>query len=440
MVEQFISSRLCDNRVEWAKHAVSVRTAGEWRDEEVVTEEELGEKDLGDDVDLESDYDDSGFDPDDMGTSTEDAFQETEVEPGERILVALGQREMLSGVYVKYTGSRDVENDTAPADQQAQLCLALGVCSANDSAGMVDPVAFRVDPETGLSYLELVLAENARELFPDSDLDFAVEIHRTNHQVVIRRYALLREARRQKRFKEYQSWSAFTQYSIPSEGIFPDYQQHDAGRCYVGCGPVAWAMVFGYLDRRSHLTSSFGTGSRGLYRSGSDGTAGSNNQIAPSFSDSRMQRYTEELNDILGTWCISSSGATLMRRMTRVQSFFQARQSTGSPHVVKDGSWLTFLGVYRESIASWTRARLREGWPVIVGTKEGWFTGWHYPVATKYRTRTRKWRRCFRIFGKKRCFGWKTETDNDMYLHMGWGGYKNGWYAMKSFFSVAARY
>ncbi len=383
VVEQFITSRLCDNRVQWARHAVSVRGTGEWRDEEVVTEEELGDTDLDDDVptdlDLEAADDDPDVDPDDMGTATEDAFQETEVEVGEKILVALGQRDMLGGVYVRYAGSRDTANVTV--EGQAQLCHALGVCSSNVSTGRVDPSNFKLDPETGLSYLELILAENARKLFPDSDLDFAVEIHRTNHQVVIRRYVLLREAKRQKRFKEYEPWSSFTQYSIPSESLFPDYRQHRAGRCWVGCGPVAWAMVFGYLDRRSHLTSSFGTGSQGLYRSGSDGTTGSNSQVAPSFTDSRMQNYTEELNDILGTWCIFSSGATLMRRMTRVQGFYQARQTTGSPRVIKDGSWLTWLGVYRESIASWTRARLREGWPVIVGTKEGWFTGWHYPCS-----------------------------------------------------------
>ncbi len=443
-MHEFISSRLCDNRVEWAKHGMSVRATSEWRDEEVIPEEDLGKKDIGDDEPTDSELDfeagaDPSVDPNDMEAAAEDAFQETEVQIGERILVALGRREMLTGVYVRYIGFRDTENNTAPAEQQADLCRALGVCSSNGSTGRVDPVAFRVDPETGLSYLELVLAENAREFFPDSDLDFAVEIHRSNHQVVIRRYAMARETRRQKRYIEYENWSAFTHYSIPEKHLFPDYRQHWTGSCNVGCGPVAWAMIFGYLDRRSHhVTSTFGTGSQGLYRNGTDGTTGSNDEIAPAYSDRRMRKYTEELNDILGTWCIASSGATIMRRMSRVEGFYQARQTTGSPDVVEKRSWLTWLGIYQDSVASWTRTKLREGWPVIVGTHVSWFFDWHYPVAREYRTRTRRWRRCFWIF--RRCFRWHTETDNEMYLHMGWGGYKNGWYAMNSFFSVTATY
>ena len=82
---------------------------------------------------------------------------------------------------------------------------------------------------------------------------------------------------------------------------------------YVGCGPVAWAMVLGYYDRRSHIkTSTFGTGSQDLYRCGPDGMTGSKRCVAPPDSNRdkiRLRKYIEQLARTLGTWCIFKNGA-----------------------------------------------------------------------------------------------------------------------------------
>ncbi len=198
-------------------------------------------------------------------------------------------------------------------------------------------------------------------------------------------------------------------------------------------------MIFGYFDRRSHKTSRYGTRSQGLYRSGVDGTSGSNSQVAPSYSDSRMRRYTENLNRITRTFCVGSGGATLIGRMDDVLSFYKARQ-TGNPRLVSDKWLFSYLGMYQDGIADWTRARIREGWPVIVGTKTSIVTGFHYPVVTKYRRRTRRYRNCTRVIIK--IYGpWKTEYDFDMFLHQGWKNLDhNKLYSMKSFFSIAAKY
>ena len=105
---------------------------------------------------------------------------------------------------------------------------------------------------------------------------------------------------RQKRSKEYKDYSSLSTKSIPNESYFPNYWQHTTeDDCYVGCGPVAWAMIFGYYDRRSHyMSSTYGTGSQGLYRCDSDGASGSNSCIAPSSSSSdvsRMKKYLEKI-------------------------------------------------------------------------------------------------------------------------------------------------
>ncbi len=430
----FISSRLDMSQSHWAQHAKEINKDGVWKDEEVITEKELAEVNsrsidimkLDMDVDVESTL-----------TSTEQAFEETVIDAGQRVIVALGDESDLKGVFIKYIGSGD-EDDAIGI--QNTLCDVLEVCDT-DGTGKVDEDKLQTDPDTDELFLEFVFPESAMAQFNSEDVDFSVEIHTIDGNVMIRRYAVEMAKRRQKRYKEYKSWSSFPYYSIPDESYFPDhYRQHTHGKCAVGCGPVAWAMIFGYLDRRSHFKSStYGTGSQGLYRSGSDGTSGSNSQVAPDWSDTRMRRYKEKLHDILNTFCISSSGATTFAGMDNIESFFKARQKSGNPRVVSDKWLLSYLGVYKESIAGWTRNRIKEGWPVIVTTKKTWISGWHYPVATRYRGRSRKYSNCVKIIIKI-CGAWKTQVDNDMYLHQGWGGNSDGWYAMKSFFSIAAKY
>ncbi len=372
-------------------------------------------------------------------TSTSNVYNEIVIDPGETVTVAVGEESKLKAVHIKYIG---FGNETDVTGIQNKLCSALEVC-ATDGTGKVKQKELQTDPDLELLFLEFVFPENATGLFDTDDVDFSVEIHTKDGKVLIRRYDVDMAPKIQTRIKHYKSWSSFSYYSIPDEYLFPDYTQHIYGKCYVGCGPVAWAMVFGYLDRRSHCVSlQHGTGSQGLYRNGPDGTYGLNSQVAPCRSDTRMEPYIENLNRIMGTYCSDSGGATKLRRMDDVLSFYKARQ-TGKPRVVLDKWVLSFLGMYHESIASWTRARVREGWPVIIGTKKTWFSGFHAPVVTKYRRRSRRYRRCLYKTKKGKwilCGKWKTQYDNDMYLHQGWGGSRNGWYPMKSFFSIAAKY
>ena len=368
--------------------------------------------------------------------STGNGYNEIVIDPGETVRVAVGEECELKAVYIKYIG---FGNESDVNDIQNKLCSVLEVC-ATDGTGKVKQDKLQTDPDIELLFLEFVFPENATGLFDTDDVDFSVEIYTTDGKVRIRRYDVDMATKIQSRFKEYKSWSSFSYYSIPDEWVFPDYRQHTYGNCAVGCGPVAWAMIFGYFDRRSHYVSwQHGTGSQGLYRSGTDGTYGSNSQVAPSWSDYRMRRYTEKINRILGTFCLFSGGATTIGAMDNVLSFFRSRQ-TGNPRLASNRWFLSYIGIYKESIAAWTREKVREGWPVIVSMKETWVSGFHYPVVTKYRRRSRRYRNCVKFLFVKICGSWKTEYNNDMYLHQGWGGYRNGWYPMKSFFSIAAKY
>lgn len=76
----------------------------------------------------------------------------------------------------------------------------------------------------------------------------------------------------------------------------------------VGCGPVAWAQVFGYFDRRGHEPRG-NMGSRQLYRCGSDGTIGNDTCEAPPkmAGDTRIQNYIKKMAQILGSVTLPSS-------------------------------------------------------------------------------------------------------------------------------------
>ena len=114
----------------------------------------------------------------------------------------------------------------------------------------------------------------------------------------------------------------------------------------------------------------------------------------------------------------------------------QGMQKSGSPTIErKYNTWKLFK---RKSIASYTRAAIRAGWPVVVGTHEGSIFRWHYPVATKYRSRTHKWRRCIKIFRKK-CFRWHSETQYQMFTHQG-SGTKTLWRDMRLHYAAYAKY
>ncbi|ESO98144.1 hypothetical protein LOTGIDRAFT_239083 [Lottia gigantea] len=329
------------------------------------------------------------------------------------------------------------DGEVTSEESHTKLCDLLKICHPDDDK-LVD--SSKLDKtKYGQAFLEIYVPENVRTVH-------YFEIVGQDQGEKYGRKLMIDSKQRHKR--QTTSW---TEYSINDEYLFPDYNQHDHGCkkgwffnrnkvkcCAVGCGPVAWAMILGYYDRRSHTKSgTYGTGSQSLYRCSSDATSGSSSCKAPSYTTSTVKKLTEYLNDELKTFCLSGQGATTQGNMKRFESYFKSHQTSGSPSVIVHSKGLVSLvGTYNDGIRDSALSYLRSKWPVVVGIRVSGIFSQHYPVATKYRIRQK--RECKKNFwGKTKC---KNITERDMYLHMGWGGSSNGWRAAKMFFAGVARY
>ncbi|XP_025106106.1 uncharacterized protein LOC112571364 [Pomacea canaliculata] len=220
--------------------------------------------------------------------------------------------------------------------------------------------------------------------------------------------------------------------------MMPDYNQFSIGSCAVGCGPVAWAQVFGYFDRRGHEPRG-NMGSRQLYRCGSDGTTGNDTCEAPPkmAGDIRIQNYIKKMAQILGTFCLFDQGATWQSSMDKVANFFKERQGSDANIQLHTNGLFSLVGVYSDDIRDKALTYLRQKWPVIVGIRVSGIFSQHYPVMTMYRQTTTSTKTCTQ--GTSSCTV-KDTTEYEMYLHMGWGGDQNGWRKAEMFMAAAARY
>ena len=209
---------------------------------------------------------------------------------------------------------------------QTAVCRMLSLCNV-DADFNIDLSQKKTFLQ--LNYIEIALSKDVPALLKGTQsVEFELRKKLTTGEVIVKHFSLDTAPSRQKRGKEYTSYSSWSYCSIRYETLFPSYWQHRIKKdCPVGCGPVAWAMIFGYYDRRSHeKTSTYGTGSQGLYRCGSDGTKGSKSCKAPETSSSggsRMKKYIEKFAKTLGTWCIFENGATPPRKMKKIKGFFK---------------------------------------------------------------------------------------------------------------------
>ncbi|ESO83956.1 hypothetical protein LOTGIDRAFT_155264 [Lottia gigantea] len=195
-------------------------------------------------------------------------------------------------------------------ESQTKLCSLLKICHPDDKI-LVDSSNFG-RTKYGQAFLEIFVPQTYKDV-----QYFEVAVQDQGEQYG--RRLMLNTKQRHKR--QTTNW---TYYSINDENLFPDYNQHlhDCKRmcCAVGCVPVAWAMILGYYDRRSHTKSkTYGTGHSSCK--------------APSYTTSRVQNLTEYLNDQLKTFCLNEQGATMQGNMKRFETYFKSHQTSGSPSV-----------------------------------------------------------------------------------------------------------
>lgn len=403
---------------EWILLAKEIKASDEWEE----SEPELFQDDVTDD--------DNGEDEPTIKTE-----HDTVLVPGQSARIAVDDEDISLRVVTDFTEGYQSQDSS---DLQQLLCHIINVCDPTNSTKL-DKTKIK-QASYGQKYIDVHVIENVEDLL---DYDLAFEINIQANGVEIARRYFIDVQKRSKRATRNSTYSAWVYHSIPHETSFPDYGQHkhSSKKCQVGCGPVAWAMIFGYYDRRSHTyPATYGNGSQGLFRCGADGTTGSNTCMAPRFNDVQTRKYNEKLYKTLKTFCIGGQGATLHKNMDNVNGFFKARQTSGTPKVSLSKRLLfSFMGFNSNKARSSMVAYIKSGWPSVVGIRLGGIFSQHFPVATRIRERTKTTRTCRRIFWKTWCRT-KNSKQSDMYLHMGWSGSQNGWRKASMFLAAAARY
>ena len=212
------------------------------------------------------------------------------------------------------------------------------------------------------------------------------------------------------------SWTE--RWTSGGHSVQPRYNQFKHGNCQVGCGPVAWAMLFGWVDRQAGTGNAYWAQRWGLYRQ--NGGTGAD-ALAPLTQDVGVENMIKEIHGYVGTFCWGNSGATFPFTMQfAVRYFFNRTAAT-----LRIG--FSDLGI------PWNYMRDRvidsivnRGTPAVIGT--GWLT--HYPMAYGYRWRT------YTVRHKFLFWSWTTEeTDRAFYVNNGWGGSGNEWVSANTWFS-----
>jgi len=204
----------------------------------------------------------------------------------------------------------------------------------------------------------------------------------------------------------YSTWYA------GSAGDQREYQQFEdpSAGCLIGCGPVAWAMLYGWADVRADDGRSRWSSQSGLFRQNGD-TAPASDIRAPN-SVRRVNsafQVCEELATHVSKFCIGDSGATTPWNMHDGWRFLNGRAPG------RLWSWWNSGGVARKRCTAEARDQIKSrNTPSIIGT--GWLR--HYPLAWGY------------AYKSERVGNWpfkRTKHHRWFYVNNGWGNCCSEW-------------
>ncbi len=202
-------------------------------------------------------------------------------------------------------------------------------------------------------------------------------------------------------------WATTEHRSAGPLGEQPEYDQWQTSTCQIGCGPVAWAMLFGWADRQAGLGNPYWAPRWGLYRQGGGRGA---DAVAPIAMDAGVRNAIGELAGHLGTFCVGRAGATMHWDMARASRYLQGRTGTSLYSAYTPLCWTSDR--LRDSVIESIRSR---NTPAIVGI--GFLANGHYPMAWEYRLRQRRVRHSFLFWS------WESVEDSrEFHLNQGWGG------------------
>lgn len=185
----------------------------------------------------------------------------------------------------------------------------------------------------------------------------------------------------------------------------PAYNQFQANGCYIGCGPVAWAMLFGWADYQAANGNAYWAPRWGIYReNGGRGT----NVVAPLAQDAGVNNMITELHNDVHTFCSFGEGATCPWDMSGASSYLSGRTGT-TCRTDYDSVGICEDGIRDRVIDSIVNRHT----PAIIGT--GWLS--HYPLAFGYAWQNRIVHHSFAFWS------WDEQvTDRSFYVNEGWGG------------------
>ncbi len=211
------------------------------------------------------------------------------------------------------------------------------------------------------------------------------------------------------------SWNYY--WSAGGHAQQPLYNQFPHGACAVGCGPVAWAMLFCWGDRQAALGNPYWAPRWGLYRQ--NGGYGAD-VMAPIYQDGGVNSIIREINGYVGTFCWSGSGATVPWSMGEARRYLSGRTGTSL-----QTHWNS-VGIHEDGLRDWAaNSIIYRATPAIIGT--GWLS--HYPMAYGYAWQRRVIRRCL-------IWCWDDVVyDRCFYVNQGWGGSGNEWVTASTWFA-----
>ncbi len=157
----------------------------------------------------------------------------------------------------------------------------------------------------------------------------------------------------------------------------PCYCQFGLEGCFVGCGPVAWAMLICWADYQAAHGNSYWVNRWGLYRQDGGRYA---DAVAPLQQDTGVENVIRELHGQVGTYCSFGLGATNPWDMPNAWCYLDGRSAASVQVDWNSVGWCE----------DWIRDRaidsiVNRHTPAIIGT--GWLT--HYPLAFGYAWQTR---------------------------------------------------
>lgn len=204
------------------------------------------------------------------------------------------------------------------------------------------------------------------------------------------------------------------------------YNQFTYAGCYVGCGSVAWMMLFGWVDFRSSSNGGSAYNRWCAFKVGgvATGSCSTLAGIAPASNTTGVQNAIINIRNRIDTFCALGSGATAPWTMPNASGYL-SEMGTG---MGVSSSWNS-VGYHDYSLTILARNEIvYNGRPVIIGT--GWLQ--HYPLAYRYawKSQPESWNE-----------GWFDGDDvtytEQFFVNEGWGG-TWGWVQAGTWFAGRA--